>query len=226
MLEELKEQVCDANRALVASGLVIESFGGVSGVDRPSGQMVIKPAGLAVGGMKPKDMIVTSLDSGEVVEGELAPSTDAATHMELYRGFKEIGGVAHTHSLYATAWAQAGREIPPFGTTHADYFRGPILCTRELTTEEIHTDYEANTGKIIVERFGGIDPMLLPGMLVRRHGPFVWGSSPSEAARHAEMVEYLAKLATKTISIEPYPNQMPVELLNKHFLRRHGSSSR
>ncbi len=222
MLEQIKYHVCEANLKLVSEGLVIQTFGNVSGVDRNGGNMVIKPSGVSYDEMKPSHMVVVSLKTGEVIEGDLRPSSDTATHLELYRAFKQIGGVVHTHSPYATAWAQARKEIPPFGTTHADYFYGPIPCTREMTAGEIATDYEANTGKVIVERFAGLDPAHLPGCLVASHGPFSWGDSPDKAVDNAVIMEYMAKLASKTLHVDNAAQPISQKLLDKHFLRKHG----
>lgn len=222
---ELRKQVCDANLRLVAAGLVIRNFGNASGVDRAGGNVVIKPSGLAYDGMKPEHMVVVSLATGEVVEGDLRPSSDTPTHLELYRAFGAIGGVVHTHSLCATAWAQACKDIPPLGTTHADYFHGPVPCTPLLTSGQIANDYEANTGKVIVERFSRIDPAEAPGVLVAGHGPFTWGDSPAQAVEHAEILEYLARLAGETLRIEPAGKPLQTELLDKHFYRKHGPSA-
>lgn len=206
----------------MSEGLVIQTFGNVSGVDRDGGNVVIKPSGVSYDEMKPSQMVVVSLESGDVVEGDLRPSSDTATHVELYRAFKQIGGVVHTHSLYATAWAQGRKEIPPLGTTHADYFYGPIPCTREITAQEIATDYEANTGKVIIERFAELDPTQLPGCLVASHGPFAWGETPNKAVDNAVIMEFLANLASKTKHVEDYAPPISRELLDKHFLRKHG----
>jgi L-ribulose-5-phosphate 4-epimerase len=222
---ELRKQVCDANLRLVAAGLVIRNFGNASGVDRAGGNVVIKPSGLAYDGMKPEHMVVVSLATGEVVEGDLRPSSDTPTHLELYRAFGAIGGVVHTHSLCATAWAQACKDIPPLGTTHADYFHGPVPCTPLLTPEQISSDYEANTGKVIVERFSRTDPAEAPGVLVAGHGPFTWGDSPAQAVEHTEILEYLARLAGETLRIEPAGEPLQTELLDKHFYRKHGPSA-
>ena len=222
MLEELKKDVCDANLRLLAEGLVIQTFGNVSGVDRAGGHVVIKPSGVPYEGMKPKHMVVVSLATGNRVEGELRPSSDTPTHVELYRAFQGAGGVVHTHSIYATAWAQARREIPPFGTTHADYFYGAIPCTRPMTPREIQAEYEANTGKVIVEQFAELDPLRIPGVLVAEHGPFAWGPTPNQAVHNAAIVEHLARLASETLRVEPYPGRITGELLDKHFLRKHG----
>jgi len=224
MLEKLKAEVCKANLDLVAKGLVIQTWGNVSGIDRASGNVVIKPSGVPYDGMKPKHMVVVSLKTGEVVEGRLKPSSDTPTHLALYRAFKGIGGIVHTHSLYATAWAQARKEIPALGTTHADYFYGPVPCTRALTPKEIKSDYELNTGKVIVERFRKLDPVEMPAVLVASHAPFVWGPTAEKAVQNAVVLEYVARLANETlransiISVKP----MPQALLDKHFLRKHG----
>jgi L-ribulose-5-phosphate 4-epimerase len=222
MLEELKKLVCDANLKIVAKGLVIETFGNVSGVDRPSGNMVIKPSGVPYEQMKPEDMVVVSLETGQVVESDLRPSSDTPTHLVLYRSFKEIGGVVHTHSLFATAWAQARWEIPCYGTTHADYFYGSVPVTRLMTPEEIHTNYEANTGKVIVERFTRVDPMKVSAVLVADHGPFTWGATPDEAVHKAVVLEHMARLAIETLRVDPRSQPIQRELLDKHFLRKHG----
>ena len=222
MLEELRQRVYRANRALVEADLVIQTWGNVSGLDAEAGLMVIKPSGVAYEAMSPENMVVVSLETGQVVEGDLRPSSDAPTHLELYRGLKGLGGVAHTHSLYATAWAQARRRIPPLGTTHADYFYGPVPCTRAMTDEEIQDGYEANTGKVIVERFSDLDPAALPGVLVADHGPFTWGPTPEKAVESAVIVEHLAKLASISLGIDPYPKQVSRALLDKHYLRKHG----
>ena len=222
MLEELKQQVCQANLRLVSEGLVIQTWGNVSGVDREGGHVVIKPSGVSYDGMSAEQMVVVSLETGAHVEGDLRPSSDTPTHLELYRAFPSIGGVVHTHSLYATAWAQARKEIHPFGTTHADYFHGPIPCTREMTDAEIDRAYEAETGKVIVERFAELKPEHLPGVLVAHHGPFAWGADADDAVFHAVIVEHLAKLASATSAIEGYPRAIGGVLLDKHFLRKHG----
>ena len=222
MLEELKKRVCEANLKLVADGLVIQTWGNVSGVDRASGNMVIKPSGVPYDGMKPGHMVVVSLETGRVVEGDLKPSSDTPTHRILYRAFKSIGGVVHTHSLYATAWAQARREIPPLGTTHADYFHGPVPCTRLLTAREIKSEYEANTGHVIVEKFRKVDPLRFPGVLVASHAPFAWGETVEKAVENAAVLEHLARLASETLLVKPSVRPMQKVLLDKHFLRKHG----
>jgi len=223
MLEELKEAVCKANLDLVAAGLVIQTWGNASGIDRDAGRVVIKPSGVPYDRMKPQDMVVVDLATGKPVEKpSLRPSSDTPTHLELYRAFEHIGGVAHTHSIYATAWAQARREIPVLGTTHGDYFFGPVPCTRLLKPEEIRTEYEANTGRVIAERFADLDPSTIPGVLVAYHGPVAWGTSPAMAAHNAVVLEHLARLASKTLAVDPKAQPMPRELLEKHFLRKHG----
>ncbi len=221
MLEDLKRRVCDANLQLVDEGLVIQTWGNVSGVDRASGCAVIKPSGVPYSEMKPHHMVVVSLD-GTVVEGDLRPSSDTPTHVLLYRAFPEIGGVVHTHSLYATVWAQARRDIPALGTTHADYFYGPVPCTRLLTPAEITHDYEANTGAVIAERFAGVDPLHFPGVLVASHAPFAWGATVEKAVENAVVLEYMARLASETLRIAATVEPMQQELLDKHFLRKHG----
>jgi len=225
MLEELKQHVCEANLKLVREGLVIQTWGNVSGVDRASGNVVIKPSGVPYDDMKAEYMTVVSLESGEVVEGDLRPSSDTPTHVALYRAFPDIGGVVHTHSLYATAWSQALRDLPALGTTHADYFYGPVPCTRLMTAEEITDEYEANTGAVIVERFGDLEPLHFPGVLVASHAPFVWGATVEKAVENAVVLEYMARLASETLKIEAAVSAMQPELLDKHFLRKHGAGA-
>jgi len=225
MLDQLKQQVCDANLALVREGLVIQTFGNVSGIDRASGNVVIKPSGVAYDAMKPEQMVVVALDTGKVVEGDLRPSSDTSTHLVLYRAFKQIGGIVHTHSLHATAWAQAMRDIPAFGTTHADYFHGAIPCTRAMLKQEIEQAYEENTGHVIAESFKKLNPEHFPGVLVASHGPFAWGKDAADAVHHAVILEYLARLASETLRIEPRTTTMPRTLLDKHFLRKHGPTA-
>lgn len=222
MLETLKEEVCKANLDLVTEGLVIQTFGNVSGIDRASGLVVIKPSGVPYDGMKPEHMVVVELETGKVVESNLRPSSDTATHLVLYRAFKNVGGIVHTHSLNATAWAQAKRAIPAMGTTHADYWHGEIPCTRLMTNEEITSEYEANTGEVIVETFDGIDPLHKPAVLVASHGPFAWGKDAHDAVHNAAILEYVAHLATETLKINPATGSMQGVLLDKHFLRKHG----
>jgi L-ribulose-5-phosphate 4-epimerase len=224
MLEKLKADVCKANLDLVAEGLVIQTWGNVSGVDRERGLMVIKPSGVPYAGMTPQHMVTVSLETGKVVEGDLKPSSDTPTHLVLYRAFKEIGGVVHTHSLYATAWAQARKTIPSYGTTQADYWYGNVPCTRLLTSAEIKSDYEANTGDVIVDTFKKLkfDPSHHPAVLVASHGPFTWGKDAHEAVHNAVVLEFIARLASETLRINPKVPKMQSVLLDKHFLRKHG----
>lgn len=222
MLEKLKREVCEANLELVREGLVIQTWGNVSGIDRPSGRVVIKPSGVPYSKMKPSDMVVLSLADGKVVEGKLNPSSDTPTHLILYRAFTEIGGVVHTHSLNATVWAQALKPIPSLGTTHADYFHGEVPCTRLLTKREIESDYEANTGQVIVETFRGRNPLRCPGVLVASHAPFTWGKTVHEAVHNSIVLEHLAKMASETFRVNPRTKPMQKALLDKHYLRKHG----
>ena len=224
MLENLKAQVCRANLDLVAKGLVIETWGNASGIDRKRGLVVIKPSGVAYDGMKPRHMVVVSLADGKVIAGGLKPSSDTPTHLALYRAFPNIGGVVHTHSLFATAWAQACRTLPGYGTTQADYWYGDVPCTRKLKPAEIKKDYEANTGKVIVETFKKMkfDPAQHPAVLVASHGPFVWGKDAADAVHNAGVLEFIAQLASETLKINPKLKPMQSVLLDKHFLRKHG----
>ena len=222
MLEGLKKRVCEANLKLVAEGLVIQTWGNVSAVDRAGGNLVIKPSGVSYDGMKPEHMVVVSLTTGRTIEGDLKPSSDTPTHVILYRAFESIGGVVHTHSLYATAWAQARRDLPALGTTHADYFHGPVPCTRLLKAKEIRSEYEANTGRVIVERFRKLDPVQFPGVLVASHAPFAWGETVEKAVENAVVLEHLARLASETLRAGPNVKPMQQALLDKHFLRKHG----
>jgi L-ribulose-5-phosphate 4-epimerase len=222
MLEQLKKIVCKANLDLVAEGLVIQTWGNVSGIDRAKGSVVIKPTGVAYSEMGPEHMVVIALETGKVLEGELKPSSDTATHLALYRAFTGIGGVVHTHSLYATAWAQTCSDVPALGTTHADYFHGPIPCTRLLTEKEIRNDYERNTGDAIIETFEKRDPLSCPAALVANHGPFAWGKSVEEAVHNAVVLEHLVQLASETLRIAPATKPMQQVLLDKHFFRKHG----
>jgi L-ribulose-5-phosphate 4-epimerase len=222
MLDELKQAVCAANLRLVAEGLVVQTFGNASGVDRRQGMMVIKPSGVSYAELHPRHMVVVSLDDGSTVESDLRPSSDTATHLALYRAFPTIGGVVHTHSLNATSWAQACREIPPLGTTHADYFFGPVPCTRQLTDGEIGSDYEGHTGAVIAERFSNLDPLSFPAVLVANHGPFTWGKTVDSAVENAIALEYIARMAAKTLRIAGTMPSMPPALLEKHFRRKHG----
>ncbi len=226
MLEQLKQEVWAANMQLPALGLVLFTWGNVSGIDREKGLVVIKPSGVEYDEMKPEDMVVVDLQTGKVVEGSLRPSSDTPTHLELYRNFAEIGGVVHTHSRWATVWSQAKRPIPAFGTTHADYFYGDVPCTRLLTAEEISGDYELETGRVIVETFVGQDPMERPAVLVASHGPFTWGKDAAEAVYHAAVLEEAAALAYLTDSMKDTAAvRMQQELLDKHFLRKHGKNA-
>lgn len=222
MLEKLKAEVCAANLDLVARGLVIETWGNASGVDRERGVMVIKPSGVPYEKMKPAQMVVVSLADGKIVEGNLKPSSDTPTHLVLYRAFSEIGGIVHTHSLYATAWAQARKGIPSYGTTQADYWHGDVPCTRLLTPAEIKKNYEANTGKVIVETFRKKNPLRHPAVLVASHGPFAWGKNICDAVHNASVLEFIARLAGETLRIHPKTKPMQKTLLDKHFLRKHG----
>jgi L-ribulose-5-phosphate 4-epimerase len=199
----------------------VQTFGNASGIDRASGLVVVKPSGVSYETMRPEHMVVVELASGPVVEGNLKPSTDTPTHLVLYRAFPGIGGIVHTHSLQATAWAQARREIPALGTTHADYWHGPVPCTRPMTADEIRDNYEVNTGQVIVERFANLDPLQRPGVLVASHGPWTWGRTVAEAVDHAVVLEFLARLASATLRIQPTEEILPA-LLDKHFLRKHG----
>ena len=223
MLEELKKQVCQAYMELASMEIVAALPPSVSGIDRSSGHVVISPPVSIAMSPRPESLPVLSLDSGQRVEGDLAPAINAPMHLELYRGFSQIRGVAHVHSPYATAWAQAGRELPPLGATHAVYFLGPVPCTRQITGPEARLDYDANIGKLIVERFGRFAPMATPAVLVHGHGPVTWGISPAAAVDTARILEDLAKLAATTIAIEPYPKPLVREMLDTQFYRRHGS---
>ncbi|MDP6106813.1 MAG: L-ribulose-5-phosphate 4-epimerase AraD [Candidatus Brocadiia bacterium] len=225
--DTLREHVCQANIDLVAADLVTLTWGNASGVDREAGVIVIKPSGVDYDRLRPDDLVVVALDTGEVVEGELRPSSDTPTHLVLYREFPLVGGLVHTHSAHATGWAQAGREIPCQGTTHADLFFGPVPITRELTSLEIERDYEANTGRAIVERFvqGRLDPRQVPGVLVPYHGPFAWGTGPADAVENAIILEQVARMALYTAMLNPGLGEIPEALLNKHFLRKHGSGA-
>jgi L-ribulose-5-phosphate 4-epimerase len=223
MLEKLKEDVFRANLDLVRHGLVMMTFGNVSRFERSSGLMVIKPSGVSYNEMTVNDMVVTDL-SGSVIEGALKPSTDTRTYLALYQAFPGIGGVVYTHSTYATAWAQAGMAIPCLGTTHADYFHGPVPATRRLTAEETETDYEYNTGLLIAEVLGGAAPLTMPAVLVTSHAPFTWGETPAQAVHVAVILEEVARMATLTASIAP-PGEIDKHLLDRHYLRKHSSGS-
>ena len=223
MLEQMKEQVLQANLDLVKHGLVVFTWGNASGIDRENGFVVIKPSGIPYNKMKPKDRVVLNL-YGQVVEGDFKPSSDAPTHLVLYRQFENIGAVVHTHSEWATSWAQAGYDIPALGTTHADYFYGDIPCTRKMTQDEIEGKYEQETGKVIVSRFKNLNPDEIPGMLVNNHGPFSWGTDPENAVHNAVVLEEIAKMAFRTLVINP-DAEMGKALLDKHFLRKHGKNA-
>ena len=221
MLSDLKEQVWRANLDLVRFGLVTLTFGNASGLDRKKGIMAIKPSGISYEVMKPSDIVLVDL-AGKRVEGRLSPSSDTPTHLELYRAFRTIGGIAHAHSEYATMHAQASREIPCLGTTHADIFNGPVPVTRFLGREEVEKDYELNTGKVIRGRFRGIKPLERPGVLVAGHGPFTWGRTPGEAVENCLALEKIARIALGTLFLNPLPPRFPRYLLDKHFQRKHG----
>lgn len=220
MLEELKEKVYKANLELVEHGLVIFTWGNVSAIDRNRGLVVIKPSGVSYDAMKPSDMVVVDME-GNVVEGDLNPSSDTPTHLALYRAWPEIGGVVHTHSTYATAWAQAGKDIPNIGTTHADYFHHDIPCTEDMTEAEILGEYELETGNVIIRRFEGMNPVHTPGVLVRNHGPFSWGKDAFDAVHNAVVMEQVAKMAHIAYMVNPELT-MNRHLIEKHFNRKHG----
>ena len=225
MLETLKEAVCRANLRLPELGLVVFTWGNVSGIDRERKLVVIKPSGIAYDQLTPEDMAVVDLD-GNQVEGRWKPSSDTPTHLALYRNFPEIGGVVHTHSRWAAAWAQAGRGIPAYGTTHGDYFYGEVPCTRRMMPEEIAGEYEAETGNVIVERFRGLDPGEIPAVLVHSHGPFTWGKDCFEAVYHSAVLEEVAQMAAQTEQLLGGPGQpMQQELLDRHYLRKHGKNA-
>ena len=223
MLEKLKQSVYEANMELPRRGLVTYTWGNVSGIDREKGLVVIKPSGVRYEELTPDKLVVLDLD-GKVVEGELNPSSDTKTHLVLYRKFPALGGVVHTHSPCAVAWAQAGRDIPCYGTTHADYFYGPVPCARALTPEEIDEDYERNTGRVIVEEFRarGIEPSHVPAVICRSHGPFAWGADAAEAVYHAAVLEEVAHMALLTLAVDADAMPAPQHLQDKHFMRKHG----
>lgn len=222
MLEELKQRVLEQNLALVRHGLVILTWGNVSAIDRASGLVVIKPSGLAYDGMRAEDMAVVDLN-GRVVEGRYRPSSDTPTHLELYRAWPRVGGIVHTHSTHAVAFAQAGRDLPAYGTTHADAFYGDVPCSRALTAGEIGGDYEANTGKVILETVG--DPEAVPAVLVRNHGPFTWGETPEKAVENAVVLEEVARMAFLTEALDPDVSRVDMALLDKHYFRKHGANA-
>lgn len=226
MLEELKKAVCEANLDLVNKGVVIYTWGNVSGISDDRKYMVIKPSGVDYDSMSPEDMVVVDIATGRCVEGKWKPSSDTKTHLELYRNFREIKGIVHTHSVNAVAFAQAGMAIPALGTTHADYFYGNIPCTRELTKHEVMEDYETNTGKVIIETVdnGGYDPMAIPGIVVKNHGPFAWGKSPANAVYNAVVMEKVAEMDLKTLQLNPN-SVMAQYVLDKHYMRKHGPNA-
>lgn len=226
MLEELKKVVCDANLDLVAKGVVIYTWGNVSGISDDRKYMVIKPSGVDYDGMSPEDMVVVSVETGERVEGKWNPSSDTKTHLELYRKYPNMKGIVHTHSTNAVAFAQAGMDIPALGTTHADYFYGDIPCARELSQEEVESDYETNTGIVIIETIEGrqIDPMAVPGIVVKNHGPFAWGKSPANAVYNAVVMEKVAEMDLKTLALNPNA-EMKQYVLDKHYMRKHGPNA-
>ncbi len=223
-LKELREEVLEANLELVRRGLVLYTFGNASGISREDALVAIKPSGVPYETMKPEDLVVVDLE-GKIVEGSLRPSSDLPTHLILYKAFSGIGGIAHTHSSAATAWAQAQKEIPCFGTTHADYFYGPVPVTKPLSSAEIRSDYEVNTGHAIVRRFKKLDPLQVPAVLVAGHAPFCWGRSPAEAAHIAVILEQIAAMAFQTINTNPKVRPISRHLHDKHFLRKHGSGA-
>ena len=224
MLEELKQQVCEANLLLPKYGLVTFTWGNVSAIDREKGLVVIKPSGVPYEGMTADDMVVVDLESGKVVEGKYKPSSDTPTHLELYKAF-DIGGIVHTHSRWATSFAQAGKGIISMGTTHADYFYGEIPCTRAMTPEEITGEYEKETGTVIIEAFKGLDATQTPAVLVKSHGPFTWGKTAAEAVYHAAVLEEVAKMGILTLTLDPNAEPAPRHVLEKHFLRKHGPNA-
>jgi L-ribulose-5-phosphate 4-epimerase len=219
-IKALKQQVFQANLDLVKHGLVIFTWGNVSAIDRKKGLIVIKPSGVSYDGMKPEDMVVLDME-GNVVEGKYKPSSDTATHLELYKAFPDIGGVVHTHSTFATAWAQAGCDIPNIGTTHADYFSGAIPCTRDMTESEVKGNYEKETGTVIIERFKELNPVHIPGVLVKNHGPFSWGKNAEEAVHNAVVMEQVAKMSFIAFQVNPELTMNEL-LIQKHFFRKHG----
>lgn len=226
MLEELKKQVCDANLELVRRGVVIYTWGNVSGIDREKGLVVIKPSGVDYSGMTPDDMVVVELSTGKTAEGKWKPSSDTATHLELYRRFEKIGGITHTHSVNAVSFAQAGTDIPALGTTHADYFWGAVPCTRELTEKEVKDAYEVNTGKVIIETVEnrGYDPMAVPGIIVKNHGPFTWGKNAAESVYNAVVLETVADMAFKSLMLNR-ESSIKQYVLDKHYERKHGANA-
>ena len=227
MLKQLRKQVYAANMQLPRRGLVTYTWGNVSGIDRARGLVVIKPSGVEYDDLTPDDLVVIDLETGRTVEGDLNPSSDTKTHLELYKAFPALGGVVHTHSTYAVAWAQAGRDIPCYGTTHADYFYGAVPCARHLTKEELDEDYEKNTGKIIIDTFTdrGIDPVAVPGVICHSHGPFTWGKDAAQAVYHAVVLEEVAKMALLTRQVDSDAAPAPQYLQDKHYMRKHGPNA-
>lgn len=226
MLEALKQAVYEANMELPRRGMVTYTWGNVSGIDRETGLVVIKPSGVKYEDLTPDQMVVLSLD-GEMVEGDLNPSSDTKTHLELYKAYPQLGGIVHTHSPYAVAWAQAGKDIPCYGTTHADYFYGPVPCTRHLTPEEVEAGYEFNTGRVIIETLTerGIDPAHVPAIICHSHGPFAWGKDAAQAVYHAVVLEEVAKMALFTVQVSPACEPAPQYIQDKHFMRKHGPNA-
>ena len=224
MYEELKNKVCQANIELQKHGLVVYSWGNVSEIDRDNNVIAIKPSGVAYEELTPDKIVLLDIE-GNIIEGDFNPSSDTPTHLELYRSFDSVGGICHTHSNNATMWAQACREIPCFGTTHADYFYGSVPVTDKMVKAEIKTDYERNTGRVIVRRFEGLEPMRIPAVLVAGHGPFTWGKNAAGAVESAVVLEEIAKIAFGTITINPKQKQISKALLNKHYLRKHGKNA-
>ena len=226
MLEKLREEVYRANMELPERGLVVYTWGNVSGIDREAGLVVIKPSGVEYDELKPSDLVIVDLNNN-IVEGTMNPSSDTKTHVELYKAFPSIGGIVHTHSPYAVGWAQAGRDIPCYGTTHADYFYGCVPCSRNLTAQEVDEDYELNTGKVIAEEFAKrkLDPKATPGIICHSHGPFTWGKDAAQAVYHAVVLEELAKMAMYTVMIDPMAAAAPQYVQDKHYLRKHGPNA-
>ena len=226
MLEELRKAVYEANMELPRRNLVTYTWGNASGIDREKGLIVIKPSGVEYEDLTPEKLVVVDLDNN-IVEGDLNPSSDTKTHVELYRAFPTLGGIVHTHSPHAVAWAQAGHDIPCYGTTHADYFYGPVPCARSLTPEEIEEDYERNTGKVIIETFRerNLDPKAVPAVICRNHGPFTWGKDAAQAVYHAVVLEEVAKMALYTVTIDPATPSAPQHIQDKHYMRKHGPNA-
>ncbi len=226
MLRELREEVYRANMELPERGLVVYTWGNVSGIDREKGLVVIKPSGVEYDDLSPDNLVIVDMNCN-VVEGKMNPSSDTKTHVELYKSFSEIGGIVHTHSPHAVGWAQAGKDIPCYGTTQADYFYGSVPCTRNLTAQEVDEDYELNTGKVIAETFAGrkLDPLAVPGVICKSHGPFTWGKNPAKAVYHAVVLEEVAKMAMYTVTVDRNAEPAPQYVLDKHYLRKHGPNA-